>query len=270
MGPVTPFIPAIIGGISSIGASALANKATGVNPGGVTTPLTQGMNLGITNAQQLMPQGTGLMTNAAQAMNPVLNYYGSLLSGDRGAMTQLLAPQINQLNQAYQAQLGAQNQLMPRGGGRAGMLGQMPFMQTQNLLNLFQNVRSGAAQGMGQAAGQLGQLGANLIGGANQALGAATSAGRDLLYYQIQQQAANRGLGSSIGGIAQQIAGGLLGGGGNPMGGINVGSVLSSMPLPGIPGSGMALPNPELPGTTLPPAPGIPGVTPQAPPILTG
>ena len=180
MGPVTPFIPLIAQGAGALFGGMFGSKPSS-QMSAAMGPMQQAQNLGIQNAQSLMPQGQNLMTNAAQAMNPVLNYYSRLLSGDRGAMTQVLAPQLNQIGQAYQAQQNAQNQLMPRGGGRAGLMSQLPYAQTQNMLNLFQNARSGAAQGLSGAAGQIGQLGSSLIGSANNSLMASTSAGRDLL-----------------------------------------------------------------------------------------
>jgi hypothetical protein len=142
----------------------------------------------------------------------VLNYYSRLLAGDRGAMTQALAPNINQITQAYGAQQAAQNQLMPRGGGRATLMQQLPYQMGQNILSMFQNARNAAATGLTGAAGQIGQLGSSLIGGANQSLMASTSAGRDLLNMAYLQQQAGRKLGEQLGGGLGDALGKIFGG----------------------------------------------------------
>lgn len=215
-------VPAIIGAAASLGSSAIANRASGVPSGSsMTNPLLGGIDLATGQARSAFPAGMNLMTTASQAMNPVLNYYAPLLSGNRGAMTGVLAPQINQIMQAYEAQQQAQGTLAPRSGAVAGMNMMMPYQRAASILDLFRNARNAAAQGMGQAATQVGQLGNALIGGANQSLYAATSAGRTLMDYANQVATQNRGLGQGIGNVIQSqlsklpvFSGGRGGGGG--------------------------------------------------------
>jgi hypothetical protein len=195
----------------------LANKVNPTNLSSVTGPLTQGMNFGINAAQQAFPTGMNLLSRAAQALGPVQNFFGGIL-GNRGQAMQAAAPAINQMNQGYAAQNAAQQALMPRGGGRSTLMAQMPYQQMGNILSYIQNLRNTAASGLQGVAGTMGGIGSSAIGGATQALNAATSAGSNLLQNAQLQQQLNRQTGGAIGNflqstVQQAMAG--MGGGGN-------------------------------------------------------
>ncbi len=169
----------LIGSLASSGLGALLGRSS-------PTALEQqvlnkdaaSQNLGFQTGQNLIGMGTG-------AVQQPINYWSSILSGNRGMMTSALAPEISQIGQGYQQAGRTSQALMPRGGPSAEVLGNMPFQQQRDVSTLFQQARP-------QAAGALANLGTGLLGQGANALYASTAAGRDILQQQqnlrLQQQ----------------------------------------------------------------------------------
>jgi hypothetical protein len=178
---------------ASLGASALGSLLGKYNPTPQQQQATQNnltaQNLGIQTGQSLLGMGTS-------AVQQPINYWTSILSGNRGLATSALAPEISQIGQGYQQAGRTSAALMPRGGPSAQVLGDMPYQQQRDVSTLFQQARPAAASA-------LGNMGSSLLGQGANALYASTAAGRDVLQQQQfgQQLEAQRG---------QQIGAGLF------------------------------------------------------------
>ena len=219
-----PVLASLIGGGASIGSSIIGGKLSKAKPSplenqvnqanlnamnqgrqlsGELTPIAKNLfNQGQGYLNQYLPQGQNLLNMGAGTYQPVLNYWSQLLSGNRAGMTSALAPEILRIGQGYDQAARTSSALMPRGGARADVLGQMPFNQQRDISTLFQQARPQAASGLlnaGNAAvgagGDISNLGLNLFTGASNtgsnilqnalnALYGGTAGGRDILQQQ--------------------------------------------------------------------------------------
>ena len=132
-------------------------------------------------ARKTAPVGASMYQLAGRSMNPVVDYWSKILSGDRGQATSMMAPELNRISEGYGANTRAAEALMPRGGGRATVMQQLPYQQLRDQTTLMQTARPQAATNLLQAGSQAGALGSSALWGA-------TSAGRDALSFQHQQR----------------------------------------------------------------------------------
>src|SRR5262245_17521850 len=117
---------------AQLGTTAIGNKLAG---GPQTTPLQDQVfkqqlaagQLGMDTARQLLPQGHNLLTMGAQQMQSPMNYWSSILSGNRGLATSALAPEISRIGQGYQTAANTSAALSPRGGPSAAFLSELPL-----------------------------------------------------------------------------------------------------------------------------------------------
>lgn len=161
---------------TSIGSSLLGNlfapKPTAAQ-NTATAGLQTAQSTGLSNAQSLFGQGS-------QAVAQPLNYYAGILSGNRSQLASTLAPEVSQIGAGFGQAQRTSAALMPRGGPSAEFNAELPYQQQAAVSNLFQTARP-------QAAAAQASLGTNLLAqGANQ-LSTSTSAGRDVLNAQQQQ-----------------------------------------------------------------------------------
>lgn len=172
-----------------VGLSALGNKLSQEKPNaleqGVLNNDQTAQNLGLSTGQNLLGMGN-------QAINPVLNYWSSILSGNRGLATSALAPEISRIGQGYQQAGQTSAALNPRGGTSAEFNAELPFQQQRDVSSLFQQARP-------QAATQMQGLGTSLLGQGSNALYASTAAGRDILTQQAQMRQREMERGKSTG-----------------------------------------------------------------------
>src|SRR5215471_5378221 len=202
-----------VGAGATLGAGALGNLIAG---GPQTTPLQNQVfqqqlaagRLGMGAAQQLLPQGQNLLTMGAQQMQSPMNYWSSILSGNRGLATSALAPEISRIGQGYQTAANTSAALSPRGGPSAAFMSELPFSQQRDVSSLLQTARPQAAGSLLGAAQNLGGLGSSLLGSGISALYGATQAGRDIIDQQqkAQEAAAERGekMGQGLFGLVNQ------------------------------------------------------------------
>src|SRR5262245_52347643 len=202
-----------IGAGGVLGASALGNLLGG---GPQTTPLQNQVfqqqleagRLGMDTARQLLPQGQNLLTMGAQQMQSPMNYWSSILSGNRGLATSALAPEISRIGQGYQTAANTSAALMPRGGPSAAFNAELPFAQQRDVSSLLQSARPAAAGSLLGAAQNIGGLGSSLLGSGISAIYGATQAGRDIISQQqaAQEAAAKRGekIGTGLFGLINQ------------------------------------------------------------------
>lgn len=203
-----PFIPpmigaAMIGGGASIGSSLLGAKLSKANPTpaeqNVLNLQAQGMRQGQGLANAIAPQGQSLIGMGSAGYQPVLNYWSSLLSGNRGQMTSAMAPEIQRIGEGYQTAGQTSAALMPRGGPSASFLSELPFQQQRDVSSLLQTARPAAAQGLFQTAQGATGAGGGILGQAVNAMYGSTAAGRDILQQQQNMRQLEQQRGQSVG-----------------------------------------------------------------------
>jgi hypothetical protein len=177
-------------------------------------------------------RSTGMLDLAGKSFNPVVDYWSKILSGNRGAATSMLAPELNRISDQYKATTESASELLPRGGGRATMLGDLPYQQMRDQQTLLQTARPQAATGLVQVGGATASSGNSLVSNAVNALNAGTTAGRNMLAFSADKREQDRKFGSGIGKSIFDLLKGVKfgkGGGGTladspiPMPGVEVG-----------------------------------------------
>lgn len=211
----------VIGGGVALGSTLLAGRQRpeeqqAVQSGRNILGLSQGL------AQNMIPQGQGMIRQGIGTMQPSLDYWRGLLSGGQ-ATTAAASPDIQRINQQYQALRQGQAELAPRGGGRAALLSELPYQQMRDVSNTITQQRAAAAPALAQAGGQIAQTGSSSINNAISALYATSTAGQNLLNYAQQRRdtdiAQGKGIGAGIVDIMKGVAHKLFGVGGTEAGG---------------------------------------------------
>lgn len=187
---LAPFAVPLITAGASVGSSLLGSKLSKANP----SPMEQQVLDQNAQAQKLgMQTGQNLIGMGTNTLQPVLNYWSSILSGNRGAATSAMAPDIGRIGEGYQQAANTSAALQPRGGPSASFLSQMPFQQQRDVSTLLQQARP-------QAASTLGNMGAGILGQGANALYASTSAGQSILQHQADMRRIEAERGKSVGG----------------------------------------------------------------------
>ena len=109
---------------------------------------------------------------AQSTLQPGIDYWTRLLSGDTGETVKALAPEASTINSQY-AQASRAASMLPRGGFAAATQANLPFSAARDIGNAALSLRPQAAQGVmqgAQAQGGLAQLLA-LIGQGQSSLG---------------------------------------------------------------------------------------------------
>lgn len=186
---LAPALPIIGKAALGLGSSLLGNKlAKSKN----TDQAQDALNMTQQSQREATAGGKNLLALGTTTTQPVLNYWSSILSGNRGQMASALAPEASQISHGYQQAANTSAALMPRGGPSASFLGELPFQQQRDVSSLFQSARP-------QAASQLGGLGMNLLSHGTNLIQASTGAGRGILEQQQQQKLLEAERGKSIG-----------------------------------------------------------------------
>lgn len=167
---------------------------------------------GIPVAQGVMGAGQSVMERGLNTLDQPLNYWSTILSGNRPAMTAALSPEIQRINAGYTQARNQASQFAPSGGGRAALMSSIPFQAARDTSNLFSTLRPQAANavqgiGMGQASiGQgISQVGMNLLQGLLNQLALSNQAGQIGLGSQLNM----RGQDIQEGGQWKQLLGDL-------------------------------------------------------------
>lgn len=137
-------------------------------------------------------QGQAGYQTALGALGPTMDYLTQLTKGDQGDISQATQPEANRIRDSFNAVRNMISQ-QPRGGGKAGALAEAPYQQQQQINDLAQQARTGAA-------GQLGQLATTLAG-----LGLDQSS-QGLQLQNLATQAALTRRGQNIGQTSRSIA----------------------------------------------------------------
>lgn len=217
----------------SFGANNTTKAATN-NLGGVSNLATNNLFPAVTGAgSDSLKAGTGtieagknLVAGGAATAQPGIDFFKTILAGNRGNTTATLQPNIDQIREGSTGSINAINTLMPRGGGRSAALTTQSFAPQKQIQDLFNTSRTTAATALPQIGLQQQQLGlgqqgvgvsqqgvgANLFNIGQGALGTAGGVNSNLAEIgQKQQQISNSlfsGLGQGLFGILTTPFGG--------------------------------------------------------------
>jgi hypothetical protein len=156
----------IYGGLASGGVNQFGFKPQGVQDSNQMANFLQSSeNSAMAGGAQNLAAGGGMLQSGQgttgqgiQALSPVLQYLTQLTKGDQGDIAQATQGQTNQIKDSFAAirnMISAQ----PRGGGKAGVLAEAPYKQEQQIGDLQQGARAGAAGQLGSIANSLAGLG---------------------------------------------------------------------------------------------------------------
>ncbi len=114
--------------------------------------------------QQLTGQGAQGFQTAGETLQPSVDYWTKLLSGDPSVTSAAVAPSAGVISKQYDAASRAAATSLPRGGFSAGLQASLPFQKASQIGGLVQNLQPLAAQGLQQSAGLQGSLAQGLGG----------------------------------------------------------------------------------------------------------
>jgi hypothetical protein len=145
-----------------------------------------------------------------QGVGQAMDFWGNILSGNRGAMAQALSPEIQSATSGFEQQRRALDQFAPMGGGRAAQGAALPYREAGQISNLIATLRPQAAQQQGQLGLNEQQLGGNMMQTILQAL--LGRRGQNVQMDIANRQALTSGLESLMGDITRGYIAGMGGG----------------------------------------------------------
>lgn len=132
------------------------------------TALMKNYNTGRDYATGVMPYGDRGYKNAFRVFDktedtysPVANYYNTLLSGNRNAVSTLLGPEIARIRDRDRNLVQSARELNPRGGGSVSQATEQPFLTAREIGESYAGARDKGATGMFNLGGAYNTLGAN-------------------------------------------------------------------------------------------------------------
>lgn len=174
------------------------------------------------NNQQLSQTATSAANRGAKAFKffkqstkPAMDFWTTLLSGDRNAITQFLSPELSNIsNNAKNSTMQLWN--APRGGGKISAQTDIMNNADTQYNNLFSSVRPQAAGQLANLGGMFGNLslgegglGVNALSGSSNNL---FGLNQEQQRIREQKNAAWGAIGQGVGGIAGSLLGGIGGG----------------------------------------------------------
>ena len=189
---------------SAIGTSLLGghgNTPTGSSPDPATAlgGVTQAQQLGLDAFKTGSPIGQNLIGLGTSQMQQPVNYWSSILNGNRATMTSAMAPEISRIGQGYQTALNTSTALNPRGGTSAEFNAEMPYQQQNQVSTLLQGARPEAAKNLFAAGQATTQAGTSVMDSATRSLLGSTEAGRAILADEAAKRAAASAQHAAIG-----------------------------------------------------------------------
>lgn len=201
--PIAAAVPALIGAAGAVGGGLLGGSMGRGNTGAARGLLEATGN----SANQA---GNTNIANATKNLSNVGNFYQTLMSGNQQQIQQLLAPEINSVNQQYNQAYQSGAQLQPRSGMTAAANASLPFQKEATIGNAILSAPLSGASGLagiGSAQGGLGSQLFNTSTGAGSALG---NIGLGISQQGMQGAAGGYTLGNNLGIPIQQGVQGLL------------------------------------------------------------
>lgn len=191
------------GGGRDTSTTAAAGSTGGMDADALARLRDHAMRLGARGAQ-LGEQGT-------TTTQPVLDYYGKLLSGDANALAEATQPERGRVLDQYDTARRAMAQFAPRGGGTTSAVAQSYTQQAQQLADITSTARRSAAELFASLGPQLASLGltAEQLEAAD--LNTIINAALNREYLQTSSDLQRRGQNLGLAGGIGEAAGSLLG-----------------------------------------------------------
>jgi hypothetical protein len=174
-------------------------------------------NFGMAQGANQLNQGNTSLQGAQQQLQGPANYYAQLLSGNRSAAMNAVAPTVNAANAQSDAQSRQLSAMGTARGGGVNAAGQQMATNKQAAIDsAITQARSGAAQGATQVAGAESNIGGTQLAAAMNLLGLGESAASNLTSLAGDSRATSYGIHqsavASAGDLANQIVGTIFGG----------------------------------------------------------
>jgi len=158
---------------------------------------TESAKFGLGEAKKNLPK-------AGETLSTVGNFFQALMSGDRNAIMNVLAPEVDSLTSQYDTGRKTAEEFAPRGGGRGAALEELPFRKAGEINKLVQGAEDKGAAGLTSISSLFGQLGLGELSGGNTAANSAFSNTQAAKENQQQQQAA---AGQAVGSLIALLVG---------------------------------------------------------------
>lgn len=140
---------------------------------------TEASKFALGEARQVLPQ-------ARETLQDPLDFWKTILGGDRQEMLSVLAPEVNTIVSQYDTARRSLTNLAPRGGGRSAIQAESRFEEANAIQRLLQESRRRAAGEVADIGGRLTTLGVS-------ELGISTGATGNLISSLLQAETAKRG-----------------------------------------------------------------------------
>ena len=155
----------------------------------------------------------GTTQTSLNTLQPTIDYYNKLISGDPATTTAALAPTAANLSTIYSGAVNNASQGSPAGGYRAATLAGLPQAEAAQVGNAALGLQTTAAQGLQSAAGTQntiagtqGGIGSSVAGTGQQVAGTGTtltSQGTQAIQQAVQDALAKLGLNAQTSGLSQ-------------------------------------------------------------------
>jgi hypothetical protein len=149
-------LPAVMGWLGHNQAKKNAKDAKKQSQGLIDAQMDQ--------LKTLKPYGERLLGQGTTNLEQVQSYLRPLVSGDRAAMEQAAAPEINSIAEQQQGSLNTQRNLYPRGGMGAAMTADQPRQLQGDITNFLFGARRSGAEALGTLGGNMASLGLGAMG----------------------------------------------------------------------------------------------------------
>ena len=151
--------------ISGADNSLTAAQRTASNALGQMAPSAFSMGTGLLGTGTGVAQGgLDVMGTGLNTLQPSIDFYSKLLSGDPTATTQALAPTAANIAAITAGAANRASEGMPGGGYRASTLAGLPFAQASQVGSAALQLQPAAAAALGQLGGEQAQIGAGMAG----------------------------------------------------------------------------------------------------------
>lgn len=143
--------------------------------------------------------GESLLSGFAPQMQQAASYYGTLLKGNRAAMTEAVAPAIGSISDTYRGASRALDASNLRGAQKDVATGDLARQRAGSISSLFTGVQPMAADALSKIGGQGLAIGGNILSGAGALYGSLLDPSMKNAVYQNQNaMLAGQAAGSSV------------------------------------------------------------------------
>lgn len=228
---LAPFVPAIIGGASSIlgglfGGKKAQSAVSSQAP--IESAAEQALAGSATRTSQagagFLNASPGTFTSGTNALNTSKGFWQSILQGGPSA-TAILGPEIGRTNATYDNALSALRSTAPRSGITTQTASDLPFQKVAATTSLYQQLLGKAPTELSNTGSTLANLGLGVGQLGNQSMQLTNQSNQAIMDYEMKKRlaailagtGAGKGIGSTLAQIlfspgVQKGIGGLFGG----------------------------------------------------------